>query len=198
MKKILFVVVLIMALSCNNNKTTNEKNNGTADSTPKAIDSKNLPKDLNTIKAGLETLVPFSEEQMKALFPQQLLGHDKSETDLTTSMGAMAANTEYRISDISTVTVLIVDCAGPGGSGFFSMHYLDNSKEKMDTENYVVNVSERNGQKAFENCPKDSATFLNCMYYYFAGNRFLVTISGENTGIELLKNAASEIKLNSN
>ena len=95
-------------------------------------------------------------------------------------------------SFFSNLKLEIVDCAGPGGAGLFSMQYLNMINVNSDDEDEYVKTIDFNGGKAMQNCKKKRN---KCTLVYFTSNRFLISLEGDNVGIEALKDVAKTLKI---
>lgn len=194
MKKIYLslLTAFLFFIACNNNKA---KDNTTPKDTVTIDTSKvqgGLP-EIQQIKDRLGSLTPLSADELKALMPEQLMGATRSDLDASAAMGALVANANYTINDSAKLKLEVVDCAGPGGVGLFTMQYVDvfDDVEVSDDET-TFKVIEFNGQKAFESCMKNRPG--DCTFTYFSGGRFLIAISGDKLGLDALKNVANTLK----
>lgn len=198
MKNSTFVLFILAALivACNNNKpkdsVTVTSKDGKEQVTINAEQMQNAAQDMQKIKEELGNLTPLTADQLKALVPEQLMGADRTNLDVADAMGASVANADYKINDSTDIKLSIIDCAGPGGAGIYSMQYLGMfSFQEEDEEEYTKTI-DFNGGKAFENCKK---TRNDCTLTYFSGGRFLITLEGDNVGIEALKDVAKGLKI---
>lgn len=196
MKSIFILTAFIVLLSCNNDKTTTEK---TATSTDSVVNSNATTdpatntKDIAMVKAALEQMTPISEDQLKSKLPAEIRGVPASGISVDPGMGALLVTAKYQLTDTSSVSVDIVDCAGAGGAGYFSYQYADNTDTGgLDSET-TFNISEFKGWQAFESCIKYRP--VDCVFTWFNGERYLVHIQGTNTGIDLLKQIAGEMNI---
>ena len=115
-----------------------------------------------------------------------------SDVDVNAAMGATVANADYKINDSTNLKLEIVDCAGPGGAGMFGMQYMDMINVNSDDDEEYVKTIDFNGGKAFENCKKKKN---RCTIAFMSGNRFLVSLRGDNVGIDALKDLAKGLKI---
>ena len=197
MKKILsFLLPVIVLLACNNNKPKNTatftSEDGKEQVTVDMNEMKNAAQNMAKIKAELSTLTPMTTEQLTALVPEKLMGADRKDLDVTAAMGASVASARYKINDSTNIKLNIFDCAGPGGAGIYSMQYLGMFNVQQDDEDEYTKTIDFNGGKAFENCKK---TKNECTLTYFSGGRFLITLEGDNVGIDGLKQAAKGLDI---
>lgn len=192
---LLFAATLLVA-ACNNNKKSNEATITTDDGKEKVtIDVKQMQEaadDMEKKKEELSKLSPLTTDQLKAMLPETLLGGKRTEFNVSNTMGTGVATSDYEINDSVNVTLMIYDCAGSGGAGIYSMQYLGLMNFQQETEEEYTKSVDYNGGKAFEHCEKATN---NCTFTYFAGGRFLVTLQGDHTGIDALKQAAGGLNI---
>lgn len=192
---LLFAATLLVA-ACNNNKKSNEATITTDDGKEKVtIDVKQMQEaadDMEKKKEELSKLTPLTTDQLKAMLPETLLGGKRTEFNVSNTMGTGVATSDYEINDSVNVTLMIYDCAGSGGAGIYSMQYLGLMNFQQETEEEYTKSVDYNGGKAFEHCEKATN---NCTFTYFAGGRFLVTLQGDHTGIDALKQAAGGLNI---
>ena len=192
---LLFAATLLVA-ACNNNKKSNEATITTDDGKEKVtIDVNQMQQaadDMEKKKEELSKLSPLTTDQLKAMLPETLLGGKRTEFNVSNTMGTGVATSDYEINDSVNVTLMIYDCAGSGGAGIYSMQYLGLMNFQQETEEEYTKSVDYNGGKAFEHCEKATN---NCTFTYFAGGRFLVTLQGDHTGIDALKQAAGGLNI---
>lgn len=192
---LLLVASLIFA-ACNNDKpkdsiTISDKD-GKEKITIDPTKMQDAAQDMQQLKEELTKLTPLTPDELKALVPEELMGAARAGLDVNAAMGATVANADYKINDSTKLKLEIVDCAGPGGAGMFGMQYLNMINVNSDDEDEYVKTIDFNGGKAFENCKKNRN---RCTLAYFSGNRFLVSIRGDNVGIDALKDLAKGLKI---
>ena len=192
---LLLVASLIFA-ACNNDKpkdsiTISDKD-GKEKITIDPTKMQDAAQDMQQLKEELTKLTPLTPDELKALVPEELMGAARAGLDVNAAMGATVANADYKINDSTKLKLEIVDCAGPGGAGMFGMQYLNMINVNSDDEDEYVKTIDFNGGKAFENCKKNRN---RCTLAYFSGNRFLVSIRGDNVGIDVLKDLAKGLKI---
>jgi hypothetical protein len=194
----LFVATALLLAACNNNKKTTKeekaaleeiKDNMTTD--PSKNPANNLD-EMQKAQENLQKLPPLSLDQLKALIPEQLLGAKRSSYSANSAMGTGVANAEYRLNDTSDVKLMVYDCGGPAGAGIYGLQYMGMFNMESETEHDYTKTISYNGGKAFEHCQKDRN---DCTLTFFGGNRFLVTLEGNNVGIDALKEAGKSLKL---
>ena len=198
MKRIasLLLAMVILVTSCNNKKpkdtVTITNKEGTEQVTMDPTQMQKAAQDMVKMKEELTKLTPLSGDELKKQLPAQLMGAPSSDVDVSAAAGATIANADYKINDSTDIKLTIIDCAGPGGVGIYSMQYLGMYNIQQDDEDEYTRTIDFNGGKAFENCKKKRA---ECTLTYFSGNRFMVTMEGDNVGIDALKNAANGLNI---
>jgi len=186
----------LLFIACNNNKSkdsvTITSEDGKEQITVDAGKAQNAAMDMQKVKEELGKLTPLTAEELKALVPEQLMGATRSDVDVNAAMGASVASADYQVNDSTDIHLNIIDCAGPGGAGIYGMQYLGLFNIQQEDEDEYTKTIDFNGGKAFENCQK---TRNDCTLTYFGGSRFLITLEGNNVGIEALKDAAKSLKI---
>lgn len=192
----LLLAASLLLLACNNDKPKDSititdkdgKEKGTIDISP----STDAAQDLLKKKEELEKLTPLTKDELTALVPAELMGAPATGVDVNSAMGATVADADYKINDSVDLKLEIVDCGGPGGAGMFGAQYVNMFNVNSDDEEEYVKTIEFNGGKAFENCKKKKN---RCTLAYFTGDRFLVSLRGDNVGIDALKDIAKGLKI---
>ena len=199
MKKILFILSAAATLSM----ACNSKKNGTAGSKETETGNEIMIPDTSgkgvttekvlSMKEELDKMTPLTKEELMKRIPQQLMGASRSEINVSDGLGTLAASTDYKINDSTTIRIEIVDCAGSGGVGFFSMQYTSMMEPEGSDSEITYKVIDFNGHKASESCMK--ARPGDCTFSYFSGNRFYVLLEGQHMGIDALKEAAGKLDI---
>ena len=193
-----FIALVGMALlfaACNNNKqkenitiTDKEGKNVTLD--PGA--AKDAAQDMLQMREKLSAMAPLSSDELRALVPDRVMDAPLTNADVSNSAGTNVASAEYKLNDTASVKLDIIDCAGPGGAGFYNMQFMNMLNMNSDDEDEYMKTIEFEGGKALENCRKKRN---RCSLTFFNGDRFLVSLQGNNTGIDALKEAAKGMDL---
>ncbi len=191
---IIFCIAFFIA-SCNNNKTSDSS--GVAGDSTQLIDSEankmqNAAEDMEKKKEELSKLTPLTMDALKALIPEELLGATRTSFDANNSMGAGLATGEYSLTDSTSLSINIYDCAGSAGAGIYSMQYLSMINMEQESEDEYTKTVDFNGSKASEHCDK---TTNDCTFVYFAGGRYMVTLEGDNINADVLKQAARALNI---
>lgn len=194
---ILLLLTSFFYLACNNDKPktgeiviTDDKGNEKAVIVPTG--GQNGLQEMMQRKEELAKLTPLTAEELTALVPAELMGVRQTNLDIDAAMGASVASADYKINDSVKLKLDIVDCAGPGGAGMFGAQYLNMFEVNTDDDDEYVKTIEFNGGKAFENCKKKRN---RCTLVWFSANRYLVSLRGDNVGIEALKEQAADLKI---
>lgn len=198
MKKISCIVLAstLLFAACNNNKSkdsvTVTSKDGKEQVTIDPTQLQEAAQDMQKMKDDLGQLTPLNADQLKALVPEQLMGVNHTDLDVSSAMGASIVTAKYKIDDSTDVKLSVIDCAGPGGAGIYSMQYLGMYNFQEDSENEYTKTIDFNGGKAFEHCKKRRN---DCTLTYFSGGRFLISLEGDNVGIDALKGAAKGLNI---
>ncbi len=186
--------VLTSLIACNGKKTGNTDIKDLADSTATAtIDSAGKGSDIEKLKDELGKMNPLTREELQKLLPGELMGVPNSGVNVSDGLGTLAASTDYTINDSTRIRVEIVDCAGSGGVGFFSMQYESMMEpEEADSES-TYKVTDFKGYKASESCLKCNPG--SCIFTFFSGKRFLVSVESRSAGLDALKQVAGGLEI---
>ena len=198
MKKIIScgLVVSLFILACNSNKSkegvtvTSKDGKETVTIDPKQM--QDAAQDMARMKEELGKLTPLSQDQLKAMVPEHLMGAARADLDVSAAAGATMANARYKMNDSTDVKLTIIDCAGPGGAGIYSLQFLGMYNMQEDNEKEYTKTIDFNGGKAFESCKK---TRPECTLTYFSGDRFMVILEGDHVGIDDLKTTAKGMNI---
>jgi hypothetical protein len=198
MKRIssLLLAGIIFLAACNSDKKSGETTITSDDGKEKVtIDVNQMQQAADAMekkKEELTKLTPLTTDQLKALLPESLMGGKRTEYNVTSAMGASVGTADYQVNDSVNVTLTVYDCAGSGGAGIYSMQYLAMMNMEQESEEEYTKTVEFKGGKAFEHCEKATN---DCTFTFFAGERFLVTLQGDHTGADALKQAAGSLNL---
>ncbi|MEO7923338.1 MAG: hypothetical protein ABIR30_06650 [Chitinophagaceae bacterium] len=197
MKSILFVLLATATLhtACNNKSkdtATVTSKDGAEQVTVDPTKLQEAAQDMLKIKEELTNLTPLTVDELKALFPAQLMGAPASDLNVSAFSGASVADAKYKINDSTDIKLTVIDCAGPGGAGIYNMQYLGMYNFQEDTDEEYTKTIDFNGGKAFENCKKKRN---DCNFTYFSARRFLISLEGDNVGIDALKDVAKGLNI---
>lgn len=141
----------------------------------------------------LKKLTPISNDALKAVFPEEVMGMKRTSFNVTNAMGYAIGTAEYQKDDTTHCNVAIYDCAGDAGSAFYGMMYLTKLNMESETEDGYSKTVDFMGTKAIENYSKSADKYS---LSFLSAERFFVTIDGEKTGLDNLKSFADAIGLN--
>ena len=190
MKKIILIastaIIFITACKNNNSKESNSQDNKEKVSTD-TNNNEGSGQDIEKIKQQLMKLTPMSLDQIKALIPETLMNYKKTKFEAAMSSGIGTTTAEYHPNDTTTITLNIYDCAGAAGADIYDTQFtgLVMNVQQGSTKNIDIK-----GAKGFEHCENN-----DCTITWFSGDRFIVTLLGDNTGSDMLKQAAQEINI---
>jgi hypothetical protein len=196
---VLFAAVLLL-IACNNNKpkenssTSNNNPTTTGNSNPNPTASNNSGADMEKLMEEMKNLPALTNDQLKALLPETLLGMKRSSFATNSMMGYGIATGKYKSDDGKELGVIIYDCVGPAGVAWYNMMYWGMSMEQQD-ENGYKKTTTFNGTKAIESYDKGEEKYS---LIYPSSNRLLVTVEGRNTGLDMVKQAAGSLNLKVN
>jgi hypothetical protein len=198
MKKLFFfyAVSIMLLPACNNDKkqtsvsaTQSEKEKVTVDENETDAARQAV---LGKKVEELNKLLPLSLDLVKALLPEELAGMKRNTADANNSMGFSAGQAEYVKDDTAKIRLSIFDCAGEAGSGFYSVNYWNKLDNNTENEKGYTKTIDFNGGKAIEGYDKETAEYR---LMYLSGDRYLVGISGERTGLDAVKAAAKSLDI---
>ena len=185
----------ILIAACNNNKpkeTTIVSEDGKEKVTIDANKMQSTAAEMQKKTEELQKLPPLSLDQLKAMIPETLMGIKRLKYNTTSAMGTGVATAEYEMNDSTNIKLTIYDCAGPGGAGIYSMQFLGMYNVQSESDEEYTKTIDFMGGKAFEHCRK---TRQECTITYFTGERFLVSLEGDNVAADDLKKAAKELNI---
>jgi hypothetical protein len=183
----------ILLAACKNNKPK-EVTIPTGDGDGKVtIDVNQAGKNAEEIQKRTEDLgklTPLTTDQLKALLPETLMGTKRSDYNVANAMGYGMATAKYKINDSTNIELSINDCAGTAGAGFYTMSIGMYNFEQDNDREYTKTISYGDG-KAYEHCEKAR---VDCSLTWFAGDRYMVILRGDNVNADGLKAAGKELK----
>lgn len=189
--------------ACNNNKTKDAttivsedgKTKVTID--PSTVTSPTASEDMTKKMEDLKKLTPLTLDQLKALLPEELAGMKRSNFSANSAMGFALAEARYKGSedDDKELKLVIWDCAGEAGAGFYSLTYWTQFNMQSESDDGYTKSVSFNGGKAIEKYSKGSNEYD---LTYTSGERLLVNISGRNVPLEVVKQAATGLNLKTN
>lgn len=192
-------ILALTLISCTKSETkTEEKSGGISDLVSGVKNYSEISKSVDEVSKNIEVLkktTPLSNEELKAILPESLLGLKRTEISVgdTSMMALTTAEAKYKSEDRKSIDVQIMDGAGEMGSAMVSsmMMGLGGNREKT-TENGFEKTTEIDGMKALVSEEK-SGENISSKIQVIAKKRYLFTMSGEGISYEDLLKAFSEI-----
>jgi len=186
-------VTVLLSIACDSNKARNSAPQDEAKSSTEIItdSSDDVQKTLEQMKE----LTPLNPDQVKGLFPDELSGIKQSDYRRINNEGYEIGEATYKSDDGKELHLTIFDCVGDAGVGKYNIMYLGYiNTESGDETGYKKPVS-FNGEKAIESYEKNQDKYG---ILFPSGKRFLVSVEGEKTGLDTVKQAASSLNLKTN
>ena len=193
------IAVLMLVACSKEEKVKTEKSGGFSDLVSTAKNYKNINSSMQDVTKNIENLKnipPLTNEELKAVLPEQLLGLKRRELSVgdNAMMNLSTAEAKYADDDkIKKIKVEIIDGAGETGSAMVSimMMGLNINKEKT-TETGFEKSTEINGAKSIISENK-SGDEIESKIQTVLKNRYLVTLSADGFSYEELKTALGEL-----
>lgn len=144
----------------------------------------------------LKKLTPLTTDQLKTMLPDQVMGMKRSSFNANSTMGFASAEARYKNeNDDKEIELSIFDCAGEAGAGVYSLSYWTKMSMQSESDNGYTKTVDFNGGKAVETYEKGSDRYE---LTYVASDRLLVSVKGEKTGLDAVKQAAQGLDLKVN
>jgi hypothetical protein len=199
---IIGITIAFLVSACNNNKTRKATIVSEDGKTTVTID----PNDINTMSQTgdemtkkmeeLKKLPPLTLEQLKALLPEELAGMKRSSFNTNSAMGFAIGEATYKgTEDDKELKLVIWDCAGEAGSSFYGLNYWSQFNMQSENDDGYSKSVPFNGGKAIETYKKGQNEYT---LMFTSGDRLLVNIEGQNTGLDVVKQAAQSLNLKTN
>ena len=201
MKKLMMSVLALSLISCSKTETkTEEKSGGLSEIISTAKNYNNLSKSADDVSKNIETLKqlkPLSNEELKQVLPETLMGMKRVELSVgdAAMMNLVSAEAKYKDENNKRIELQIMDGAGETGSAMVSilMMGLNVDKEKI-TETGFEKSAEINGMKAIVSEDKNGEN-IDSKIQMIAKKRYLLTLTGNGVSYEELKSALGEINM---
>ncbi|MFI5187622.1 MAG: hypothetical protein ACHQF0_12905 [Chitinophagales bacterium] len=189
----------IFLASCNNNKpkpltitSDDGKSKVSVDMSSVTAATSDMQKKMDELKK----LTPLSTDQLKTMLPEEIMGMKRSSFNANSMMGFASAEATYKDSSSEKqINLSIFDCAGEAGAGVYSLSYWTKMNMQSETDNGYTKSVDFNGQKAVESYEKGNDSYE---LTYVASDRLLVTVKGEKTGLDAVKQTAQNLNLKTN
>ncbi len=200
MKQVLLPALLcaIFFVACSNNKLKSSQKNEDGTTTTTTVDMDNLKKmsdatdEMSKKTEELKKLPPLTLDQLKALLPETLNGIKRTEYNANSSMGYATVTGGYKKDDTTNINLMVYDCAGEAGSGFYAATYWGAMNFQQESEHEYTKTIDFKGGRAIENFKKEQK---ESSLTYVANDRLLVVLNGRNVEPSELKSAADGLNL---
>ena len=194
---LLFAVIILLA-ACNNKKAkeTNSTttNNETTNETGTTSNNNSSGNDMAKAMEEMKKMPALSTDQIKSIFPENLMGMKRTSYSANSMMGYGVGEARYKSDDGKEIKVSVLDCVGEAGVGFYNLMYWGMNMESEDENGYKKTIT-YNGTKAIESYEKNQERYG---LMFPANNRLLVNVEGDNTGLDMVKQAAGSLNLKVN
>ena len=176
------------------------KSGGLSDVVSNVKNYSKINSSVQDVSKNIETLkkmTPLTNEELKALLPEELLALKRKELSVgdNAMMQLASAEAKYSDGDQKKIKLEIMDGAGETGSAMVSilMMSFNMNKEKI-TETGYEKTAEINGNKAIikEN---SGDNYVNSSIQMVAKNRYLITLTGDGISYDDLEKALNQLKL---
>lgn len=182
--------------ACGNAKVKDSHKNEDGTTTTTTYDMGNLKKmsentdEMTKKTEELKKLTPLSLDELKALLPEALAGLKRTNYNASSAAGYAAVEGDYQKDDTIGLRVMIYDCAGETGAGFYTLTYWGAMNFQQESEHEYTKTIDFNGGKAIENFKKEQK---QSSLTYVSNNRLLVVLNGTNMEPSVLKEAAQNL-----
>ena len=188
---ILSVSLLVMA-SCSKEKESEKESTSIGDvfNGVKTMNTlSNSMEDIQKNTERLQKLTPMSNDELKAVLPETLLGLPRVSFSVgdNSMMKISSADAEYKDENNKNIKLKVLDGAGETGSAMISilMMGLTSNSEKT-TQDGFEKMGDFNGTKAqIKETKRESA--VDSEINYILKDRYMITIEGDGYTTEELK-----------
>ena len=201
MKRVILslVVAILTIVACKNNKSktmTITSDDGKSKVSVDVNSAAAVSDDMQKKMEELKKLTPLTTDQLKTMLPEELMGMKRSSFNANSMMGFASAEATYKNeTDDKEIELNILDCAGEAGAGVYSLSYWTKMSMQSESDNGYTKTVDFNGGKAVETYEKGGDRYE---LTYVASDRLLVTVKGEKTGLDAVKQTAQGLNLKVN
>ena len=198
MKRVILslVVAILTIVACKNNKSktmTITSDDGKSRVSVDVNSAAAVSDDMQKKMEELKKLTPLTTDQLKTLLPEELMGLKRTSFNANSMMGFASAEARYKNeNDEKEIELNILDCAGEAGAGVYSLSYWTKMSMQSESDNGYTKTVDFDGNKAVETYDKAGDRYE---LTYVASDRLLVTMKGEKTGLDAIKQAAQGLNL---
>jgi len=201
MKRVILslVVAILTIVACKNNKSktmTITSDDGKSKVSVDVNSAAAVSDDMQKKMEELKKLTPLTTDQLKTMLPDELMGLKRASFNANSMMGFASAEARYKNeNDDKQIELNILDCAGEAGAGVYSLSYWTKMSMQSESDNGYTKTVDFDGNKAVETYDKGGDRYE---LTYVASDRLLVTMKGEKTGLDAVKQAAQGLNLKVN
>ena len=193
MKKLLMCVFALSLISCSKTETKEEKKSGgfsdIVSGVKNANSMSNSVQDVTKNIEELKAMTPLSNEELKAAFPETLMGMKRTEISVGNAamMNLSSATAKYKSDDNKSVTIEVMDGAGEMGSAMVASMIMGMSGEReKTTETGFEKTTQINGMKALVSEDK-TESYVNSKIQIIVKKRYYISLSGKQISYEELQ-----------
>jgi len=126
----LFVAIALTSCSGSSSKEESVKDEPTKESAEKGSSaSTSSANETEKRIEELKKLPLITNDQMKTFFPEEVMGMKRSRFSVNSVTGFATGEAEYKKDDTTNYKVVMYDCAGEAGAGFYGMKFLSGWKQ---------------------------------------------------------------------
>ncbi len=198
-KTIITFLFIFILISCGKDKQK-DKEPGLLDMIEGVSDLNKMAKEAEKIEEENDQLLkatPISNEDLKTLLPESLIGLTRSKFSVGNQFMADVAmgEAEYKNEDGHMISLSIIDGAGETGSAMITLSRMGFARDfEEQTDRGYRKSTSINGYKGVEEVEKDDYNdFTTSKIDFIVSNRFVVSLEGENISLDQLKSAVNEL-----
>ena len=199
MKKIIIAIVALLFVACSKEeKVKEEQSGGLSDMITSEKASGKVSSTMEDVSKNIENLKnipPMTNEELKSVFPENLLGLKRKELSVgdNAMMNISTAEAIYTDDNNKRIKVEIIDGAGETGSTMVSIMMTGlNSDTDKTTETGFEKSTEINGVKSIVSENKDGER-INSQIQTKKKNRYLLTLYANGFTFNELQKVLTEL-----
>ncbi|QOW09670.1 hypothetical protein Q73A0000_04465 [Kaistella flava (ex Peng et al. 2021)] len=199
MKKLMMTTAILMLVACSKEeKVKNEKTGSLSDLVSSAKDYSKVSSSMQDVTKNIENLKnipPLTNDELKAVLPEQLLGLKRKELSVgdNAMMNLSTAEAKYSDEANKRIKVEIIDGAGETGSAMVSIMIMGlNVNKEKTTETGFEKSTEINGAKSIISENK-SGDRITSKIETVLKNRYLLTVSADGFSYDELQKVLGEL-----
>ena len=198
MKLILMMLAISVGLFACKNKTETTTLKSEDGKTEVSVNTAKMEAEANEMQKKMEELKklePLTTDQVKSFFPDNLMGIKRSSYNANSAMGFSMGEAEYIENDSTKLKLAVYDVAGEAGSGIYGLQFWGAMNMQSESDDGYTKTVDFNGKKAIE---KFDANDHSYELMYMAHDRLMVNVTGVNTTLDMVKQAANRLHFDIN